>query len=98
MCVTNCLYCHSPLSQRPRGRPRHFCGAACRQKAYRRRRAVTVAVMRRCGMGAYVPMKWADFRKVHLWESMTQAEKTIRVYGLTGGAGDKVTPLAKMRH
>lgn len=49
-------------------------------------------------MGLYVGLLWADFRKVHLWESMTQAEKTIRVYGLTDGTGDKVTPLAKMRY
>ena len=41
----------------------------------RRRRAFSVTVMRQSGMAAYVPMKWADYRKPHPWENLSKVEK-----------------------
>lgn len=79
-CVMKCPSCHRPLSQPARGRRRRYCGQSCRQRAYRQRRAVTVAVMRQCGMGEYVPMKWADYRKPHPWENIDKIEKWIRCF------------------
>lgn len=37
-----------------------------------------MAVMRQCGMGEYVPMKWADYRKPHLWECIDKTEKRVK--------------------
>jgi hypothetical protein len=34
--------------------------------------------MRRAGMAAYVPMKWADYRKPYEWENLSKEEKRIR--------------------
>ncbi|HEY0496311.1 MAG TPA: helix-turn-helix domain-containing protein [Kutzneria sp.] len=36
----NCAECGVPLTARTAGRPAHYCGAACRQRAHRRRVAV----------------------------------------------------------
>ncbi|CNG80902.1 transcriptional regulator [Mycobacterium tuberculosis] len=37
---TRCEICAAPLTPAATGRPARFCGAACRQKAHRRRKAV----------------------------------------------------------
>jgi hypothetical protein len=78
MCVTNCAYCGGLMGQPARGRRRRYCGSSCRQGAYRRRRSWTVAAMRSAGMGGYVPLKWADYRKPHLWENVSKVEKRAR--------------------
>lgn len=58
-----CACCHGVIVQPARGRRRRYCGPACRQKAYRRRRAVKAAVMRNAGLSDYVALRWADYRK-----------------------------------
>lgn len=78
MCVTQCPSCGGPLAQPARGRRRRYCRSSCRQLAYRRRRAWTVAAMRSAGMGEYVPMRWADYRKPHLWENIGKTEKRLK--------------------
>lgn len=57
-----CWYCKKTLPPQSRGRPRRYCANACKQRAYRRRRATLVQVMRNTGMGEYVPQRWADYR------------------------------------
>jgi hypothetical protein len=34
-----CPECHAPLPSAPTGRPARYCGPACRQRAYRRRKS-----------------------------------------------------------
>ena len=70
MCVTNCAACGAILRRPPRrvGRRRRYCGPDCRQRAYRRRRAAKVAVMRSAGMGGYVGLLWADYRARFPWQ------------------------------
>lgn len=36
--VTTCGWCHTPLDNRGRGRPKKFCKASCRQRAYESRK------------------------------------------------------------
>lgn len=58
-----CACCYAVLVQPLRGRRRRYCGPACRQKAYRRRRAYVAALLRAAGLADYVAFKWADYRK-----------------------------------
>ena len=41
-------------------------------KAYRRWRGVTVAVMRKCGMGETVRLRWRDYRSSFPWENQAR--------------------------
>jgi hypothetical protein len=71
MCVTNCRHCGRPVGQPGRGRHRRYCRPLCRQRAYRRRRALLVAAMRSAGMGEYVGGRWADYRARFPWQLAT---------------------------
>lgn len=37
-----------------------------------------MAAMRSAGMGGYVPIRWADYRKPHPWEAIGKVEKRAR--------------------
>ena len=71
VCVTNCRHCGRLVGQPGRGRRRRYCGPGCKQRAYRRRRALLVAVMRAAGMGGYVGLRWADYRARFPWQLAT---------------------------
>lgn len=49
---TTCAVCGTPLTHTGPGRPPRFCGPACRQKAYRQRRATEVRLPGRAGRHA----------------------------------------------
>lgn len=88
MCVTNCAdicaHCGGQLPQCRRGRRRRYCSNGCRQRAYRRRRAGLVEVMRAAGMGSYARLRWSDYRKPYPYETVTKWQKLVEAAASTG--------------
>lgn len=58
---TRCV-CGAALQQPATGRRRRYCSQTCRQRSYRRRRALLVGAMRTQGLDWYVRHRWADYR------------------------------------
>ena len=58
-----CRSCGAELRQPATGRRRRYCSQRCRQKAYRGRRRLRVALLRGQGQGWFVVHRWADYRR-----------------------------------
>ncbi|GAC1354268.1 MAG: hypothetical protein NVSMB4_15830 [Acidimicrobiales bacterium] len=65
-----CKWCHTPLVQAGRGRPRRYCKASCRQRAYEHRCVIKAAA---------AVEKWLDWTKWRLAEAESRYVQMLGV-------------------